>query len=86
MISARSGVWLRSAGPGGCWRKTDGLPTLHILGFSLFFFWRGQRGGEDYESLASGEQVDAMCIGELHSKKNARSNQHFTSLQCRVPS
>ena len=68
MISARSGVWLRSAGPGGCWWKTDGLPTLHILVPLIFALAMG-RGGDIVLALPI-VTVDTVYIGELHRLNN----------------
>ena len=70
MISARSGVWLRSAGPGGCWWKPDGSLALHIVA-SCLLFGIGSDEGRRYLAVDSMGQVDAVYIGQINYICNA---------------
>ena len=62
MISARSGVWLRSAGPGGCWWKPDGPLALHILApcFGIWYLAMAAVKEGNIQCLNRVGQVDAM--------------------------
>ena len=79
MISARSSVWLRSAGPGGCWWKSDGPLALHILASCLAI---GIGNGEkrQYSMFDLVGQLDAVYVGEVDTISNAIFQLSATAL------